>query len=569
MLQNRKFYFFSLLHLAVFFLFAIALTVLGLTVKQVQAPKDIRNYAYSATQTAPATLQDYWSGNAEWRSFRTLSVNQTNPDIYADGSKVKAIGNIWYLFYRKVSQAPSGQCSGTGGVQIALLVRKSTDQGASWSGPTTVFTPDATRCMITDGDFYYNAKQNKWRSLQQCYIQGSGWDGCYFERSGQDPMGEFTEPLQNPVIKGGASRDLWKNICTNATKDCYLQAGGNNVSDAGTFEIFRYDGVYYYIGFHGYDGVRGYRGIAKTADFKTYIAGNPNKNVPADAILDKNDATNWREAWQGGGSIGFGNASILYQNSYYYMLAEAADMNLACSNNQNWDIGIFRSKSLTNTTWQQYPKGNPIFYSTKKPYKNGTTQPCSPAYAQFLQDPLTHEIFLYFGRTNTENWNDYGLHIYKLVRSVNILQNADLWTCRVDPWKTTSGSSQVTAIAVSRDTDDSSDGNCYLAASCNGSSCQGDQSIYQEASVGSISNRTVTFGGKFASAQGTGSADLVLWQFGPSGIIRSDSIPVSLGTAYSEFSKTITLDPAATTVRHQLYMTSPIAYKADEMYIRY
>lgn len=515
----------------------------------------------------PATLEDYWQGKAKWQLIRKYTLANLE-GTHGDGYFIKVQGDSWYLFHRKVEAGPAEKCIGSQGSRLSTYIRKSTDHGLTWSDPVdVVVAQDGTpwECAATDGDVYYNDLENRWHYLFQCLGADGIWNGCELTRDGPDPMGLFQQTHANPVIKGGDFRQPWDQICTDSTKDCFKIAQGNKVFDAGTFDIFKYDGEYYFVSFHGFDGVHGFRGIAKTKNFINWIAGDPTQGVPADDVLDKFDAQKWRESWNSGGPIGFGAGSILQDGDFYYLLSEGADINLACTASQNWDLGIFRSKSLTNTKWEQYPLGNPIFYSSKAKENNGGS--CNIGYPRIFKDATSNEIYLTFSR-NSSDWNYRGIYLFKLVKDTNFLKNGDLWRCDSQNWNKTNGKKSKTTLNVFRYPDKSSDSGCYLEASCNGSSCEGNQSFYQDIKIGKLSSKQFAFGGKFATEQGVGNAHLTLWQMDAKNkVILKDSIDLSLGTTYQAVKKDFVVNPKTKVIRYQLDFGSPTTIKADEMFI--
>jgi hypothetical protein len=521
-----------------------------------------------ASAQVPATMADYWAGNARWEFVNKRTFN--DPAWQFDSSTVTAVGNDWYLYSRTISA--NAACPG--GVQLGTQVRKSSNQGASWTSPVTALTPvpgTASACAATDGDAFYDSVNNKWRYLYQCLATDGVWRGCYAERAGSDPLGAFTPVAQNPVIQ---PRSLWSQICNTSSDDCVAQAGGviNNVHDEGTFNIFRFDGTHFWISFHGYDGTRGYRGIAKTRDFLTYCAGGSNCGsgdaTPADAIADKNDASSWREGWQAGGPIGAGHGHILQEGGYYYALIEIADMNLGCTAGQNWDFGLFRSSSLASTTWQQFPLGNPVIYSSKQVETGSTSLPCNLQYAQIYKDTATGYFYLKYHRDSTD-WNYRGSYFYRLVKTSNILLNADLWRSDNAYWGRIPASP--TNIAVYRYPNLSPDGTPVLAANCGTSSCSVGQSIYQDVDVTAYRGRTYTFGGQFSTAGGSGTLSLVVFQLDANfNILQSNSIAVNaVGGSYTTSSSgSFVISSSAKYLRYQFYMQSPsVTYLADNMFI--
>ncbi|WP_221469126.1 hypothetical protein [Cohnella nanjingensis] len=521
--------------------------------------------AHAAIGTStPGTMADYWNGNADWVFLRKDTQASTGFKSYFDGAQVKMMSDgTWYLFNRKY--VPDSTC--LGGTALEMQVRKSTNKGVTWSLTVLVLphvagTPYA--CDATDGDVIYNATENQWHFLFQC-SDDSSWKGCMLSRSGADPMGLFTiAPAKgNPVLTGG---QLWNQICNTATKKCSVIAGGpGKVHDEGTFNIFKYDGTYYWVGFHGYDGVHGYRGIAKTADFQNWIAGDSAQGVPADAVMTLNDSATWRESWATGGSVGGGAGSMIQEGSYYYHLVEAADVNLACTSNQNWDYGLFRSSSLTNTTWDQFPRGNPVIYSSRASEDANGILPCNVQYAGMYKDPTDGFIYLAYGRRSNDA-NDDGLYWYRLEKSANLLKNSDFGMSTMDYWYRLGPG---TNRSVYRLPNNSPDGTPYLASNCGGT-CVGTNSIYQDVSIAGGTSGILRFGGKFMSEGANGSLSLVIRQFDSTGtIIQTDNLPIGTTTSWASFGQTVALQAAARTIRYEYYMwTNNLTYRADDTYLQ-
>lgn len=517
---------------------------------------------------APATMADYWAGNAKWELTNKRALNTAEWEF--ESSTIRVVGNVWYLFSRTIQ--PHASCPQ--GVELGMQVRKSSNQGASWSSPVPVLVPSANAaqsCAATDGDAFYDAVNNKWRLLYQCLGTSGGWKGCYAEISGGDAtVGTVSYPLANPVIGPHA---LWDQICNISSDDCSVQAGGvKRVADEGTFNIFRFDGTHYWISFHGFDGVRGYRGIAKTANFVTYYAGGSNggsgESTPADAIIDKNDASAWRESWNSGGPIGAGHGFIFQEGGYYYTLTEIADINLGCVAGQNWDFGLFRSNSLASTTWQQFPLGNPIIYSSKQIESGTTSEPCNVGYAQIYKDTATGYIYMKYYRSSRD-WSYAGNYFYRLVKSTNLLKNADLWMADASYWGRLPASP--TNRAVYRYPNLSPDGTPVMAANCGSTSCSVGQSIYQDVDVTAYRGRTFNFGGQFSTTGGSATLSLVVFQLDASfNILQSHSIPVSVtyGSYTNAASGAFTISNSAKYLRYQYYMNSPsVTYLADNMFV--
>ena len=483
------------------------------------------------------------------------------PPGYGAGARIKSVGNSWYLFSRKINLGNKPSYCNHINETMGIEVRKSKDHGHTWSAPVDIITADENsswECMATDGDVYYNRLENKWRLLFQCLSRDNIWKGCYAEKSGKDPLGKFTPITKNPVIP---SKSLWSKICDSSTDDCSILAGGTNkVFDEGTFDIFEFDGTYYYVDFHGYDGKNGYRGIAKTKDFITWIAGDEAQGVPKDAILDAKDLYSWREHWKGN-TIGVGAGVIIKEGHYYYSINEGADINLSCVDGQNWDWGIFRSNSLINTHWEQLPQQNPILYSSKYP-----PSACNPAYAGIFFDKPSQKYYLHFTR-NSDDSNFGGIYIFELNLSSNLLKNANLWKCTTENWSSISPNGSTTVMNVLRDPNQSSDANCLMSVSCGGSSCQPGQSVYQDVTLSQPTSK-IRYGGKFSSNQGNGGISLSLFEFDKNNaVIKQTHSAYTINSAYATKENTINVGRQTKKLRFQVYINSPATFKLDEMYL--
>ncbi len=522
-----------------------------------------------------ATMADYWSGNAQWALARTWEVGAAS-----GASHLEINDGVWYQFERYITTTNCTRINPQYHHALGTRVRSSTDQGVTWSAPTVVLAPASNTlwaCAATDGDAYYDAANNKWRFLFQCLDNTTAdWRGCYAERSGSDPMGPFTPVAQNPVINSGF---LWNQICNTAQDDCSALAGGpGRVAGEGTFNIFKFDGTYYWVSFHGYDGVRGYRGIAKTTNFVSWVAGNSLLGVPGDSIVDKYDLTMWRELWDAPGAIGVGAGSILEDGGYYYLLTEGADHNLGCTNGQHWDLGLFRSANLSSVSWQQFPQGNPIVYSTRTAdYPTGdppalVIPPCSVDYGQLFRDPQDDAIYMTHYRISGDSAAQMH-YLYKLTKTTNTLINGDLWMADSSYWNVFPIGP--TNLTVMRDPANASDGNQYIAMNCgtNPVPCQPGQSIYQDVSAAGRKGHWITYGGKFATLDGagapTGTLVMAEFQLSSAGILEATSQLVSATSSWTSVaSQSVPILADTSTIRYQIYLDSSLAtFRADEMYL--
>lgn len=312
------------------------------------------------------TIADYWNGAAEWQLHSIRSINGYDAVAWhgSAGTSIRVIGNTWYNFQR--------YCEVINNVaHLGMQCFKSTDKGLTWSAPVKVLVPQPGTVYslhLTDGDFWYDAANNKWRALVQSLELGTGkhWQGCYFERAGSDPMGLFTTPsgFTQPAV---SPKEIWSQIADNQNDDCVKLAGGktNQVFDEGTFEIVEYNSATgrYTIALHGAlwnNGVvgsylQGVRGTVTTANFQTYTP------LANDCTFDKYDTDKWNVDWSStsNGSIGAGAGCMLKEGSYWYAIVEGADRNLIGVDGQNWTMGLFRSTSLSNVNWENWVS-NPI-----------------------------------------------------------------------------------------------------------------------------------------------------------------------------------------------------------------
>ncbi|MBI3713557.1 MAG: hypothetical protein HY253_11440 [Burkholderiales bacterium] len=542
---------------------------------------------FTSVAFAQVTIEDYWAGKAQW-SLVSKWTPQNAPLISEGGTGganwIRVVNGVWYLFSRKAISGSVCNNTTSTDAKLGLQVFKSTDHGVTWSAPTMIITPtegSPSSCAATDGDAFYDATQNKWRLIYQCMGDDRVWNGCYAERAGADPMGSFTPVSQNPVIR---SKSLWSQICNSSADNCVTLTGGTNrVGEEGTFNIIQFDGVYFWVSFHGaYDtGIAipgdthrtlGFRGIAKTKDFISWIAGDAAPDLPNDAIFSSKDTSNWRESWNGGSSIGAGGSSTILENGKFYTVAEFADKTLNCTPGQNWDIGLFRSATLTNRNWDQFPYGNPIIQSSKV-IESGIIPPCNIQYAHIFKDTSVspNVTYLKFFR-RSENSNVQGTYLYKLEYSTNLVSNGNLWKGTSENWlRLPSG---IANMVTYRDPNRSSDGNNYLAFNCGTypNPCLKDQSIYQDVNVESHRGKTYNFGGKFsADSGGEGSLRLIIFQLDQNyTILRSDylDVNVSSDTYRSLNSQSFPILNTAKFLRYQFAIyNSSVTYFADEMYI--
>ncbi|MCK5798613.1 MAG: hypothetical protein KAI47_15580, partial [Deltaproteobacteria bacterium] len=523
-------------------------------------PADPDRQMAKTGQGGPATLAEFWHGDAR------LDLYQRLPGETAQ--IVKVVDGIWYGFSRTLpadathpaypaSQLYTGPIPGCPAT-CGTVARVSKDKGRTWSAPKMVLPPtpgSAYACCATDGDTYYDRQRQEWSYIFQCMGKDGRWNACVAKRQGPSPMGLFSSAgIPNPVVTGGS---LWGKICDKPTDDCARISGGvGKVFDEGTFGFIERRDGYFYMKMHGYDGVRGYAGIARSKDLIQWEAGDPTHGTPADAIFDRDDASAWRENWIGGSSVGGGASSIVAENGHYYMTVESVDMNLACTPGQNWDVGLLRSSSLTNTRWDQLPAGNPFYYSNHRPEvllpsgKMGPTR-CNIQYTGFFQDDVTRQWYFYAAR-ETVKTKPVLIYLYKLNRLDDQLDNGNLWKCTTEAWSRLGTPS----FAVYRDPVRSADYNCFMEFNCGSDGCVGD-SIYQDVPAAGLQGKRMQFGADFSHASGAGRADLVVHELGSAGqIVQSTGIQANLSKNYQSFSDSFVMRPETKTLRFEIYLSS-------------
>lgn len=529
-----------------------------------------------ASAQTPASMADYWAGNAEWKLVRQMDPIVGGVSDNGGAKTVRVSVDAWYLFSPYANQSA---CTRENILKLGIRVFKSTDQGATWSAPADAISlgaQAASDCEATDGDAIYDASANKWRMIYQCLSENptEGWQVCYAERLGADPMGTFTPVAANPVVRSGT---LWQQICASPTSRCRVLSDNRPVLDEGTLKISHFDGTYFWVTFHGFvpDTAslpsRGFRGVAKTADFVTWIAGNVSQGTPDDAMLSLEDANQWRENWNTGGPIGPGDGSIIQDGGYFYQTVEVPDLNLGCRDGQNWNVGIYRADSLAKKTgqWEGLPAGNPIFYSGK-PVNGGTNIGCAIQYAQIFKDTTVspNVIYLKLNRQSKEIGN-MGTDLYRLTLTRNILKNGDLWKANAEHWNRTFQGQ--TNLAVFRWPQTAPDRNQFMATNCGKPACDPGQSVYQDVDATPYAGQIVDFGGKFSTGGGTGKMFLRLHQLDVNNALVDEKVieayPNDTGFI-TLLSAPVQVNPATKLLRYQVYLeTGTVTYFADEMHV--
>lgn len=381
-------------------------------------------------QTNLPTIEDYWNGSAyfEFQNKFTLPTSGSGYD-WAHmnmGTDIVVKDGVWYMFTREYTMGAPSYCS-PDTFHAYIVVRSSTDKGQTWTNKTKILdiVPNsAQECALTDGDGYYDWETNTWHYLYQCIGREHVWRICHASRQADNPFGGFTLDQNNPVVDSTVldtnqnNSSLWYKICPEGK--CL---DNERVKEEGTPEIVEKRDGYYYVTFHGAqpfldNGVTfayGYRGAARTRDFVHWETIN---NGP---IHDRNDCQGWNVPWGLHGCIGGGQATILKEGNYYYMLVESVDISLNCTVGQNWVYGLVRSTSLSSTSWENYPQGDPIIFNSQEKNYSGTVGPCGVQYSRIFKDEVG-ETYLLFGRLSPRDPDDtdslVGIYLYKLKRKM-------------------------------------------------------------------------------------------------------------------------------------------------------
>ena len=354
------------------------------------------------------TMTALWNQRAHFE-YRKRDVFNSNGSKDSATSSLNALDGIWYAFNREpasnLNPEQASKCERVGRGGLKVVVRKSSDRGATWSDPTEIVVPSESEsapdfCEIVDGSAYFDSESDTWHYLGQCLNQASYWNLCHYTREGSSPLGHFTSDSANPVVRGG---QLWSEICGRDPRLC-----PTDMRDEGTPEIISKDSDgYFYVTFHGaeYAAInKGARGVARTLDFVNWQTKAP--GLPGTPMLSIADCQRWNVSWDSDTCIGEGAAKILRSDNYYYMLAEAADMTLACKGGQTWIFGLYRNSILgASGTWQSYPS-NPFITN-----KNVSPEGCALQYMNLIRD--RGELFLEFSLYTPSFY--FPNYIYQLV----------------------------------------------------------------------------------------------------------------------------------------------------------
>lgn len=322
---------------------------------------------------APPSLDDWWQGAASFVPVRKFSTDLPHVDA---GTRVVVRNGTFYLFGRSDNGTVVGGCSqGT----ISINVRASTDEGATWSAPVPLATPDLVNvCQYADGGVIFDEATQRWHYLVQSLAPGGkgGWALAHFSSATANPLDAWLPDARNPVVTGG---ELFSQICAGSGKHCAV-----GTVDEGTPDIVEKVGDEFIVTFHGYDysARSAVRGVAATADFFTWRVAGP--GLPNDAIFSAADCQGWNVSWAAGGCIGSGEASALRAPSgLIYQIIEAADVGLTCDltpGAQWWPLGAVRSADwAASPQWGQMARA-------KTPLMVGPHVGCSIQYNSLWHD---------------------------------------------------------------------------------------------------------------------------------------------------------------------------------------
>ena len=303
-----------------------------------------------AAAASPPSLDDFWGGAANFAPVRSFPPGAPSFASINAGTRVVSVNGTFYLFGRADNGTAVGGCTqGT----IAVSVRASADEGATWSAASPLATPDLTTvCQYADGGAFFDAAAQRWQYLVQSLAPGGkgGWTLSHFSSATADALGPWIANPRNPVVHGG---DLFDRICAGAGKHCTL-----GTVDEGTPDIVEKQGEEYFVTFHGYDysSRRAVRGVAATSDFVEWRVDGA--GLPGDAIFSAADCAAWNISWAAGGCIGSGESSSLRgPGGHIYQVIEAADVELTCDltpGQQWWPLGVVRSAEWAPSPgWEQ------------------------------------------------------------------------------------------------------------------------------------------------------------------------------------------------------------------------
>ena len=385
--------------------------------------------AASASSELPiASMATFWAGDAHFEfvsKARFLGPDgQFGMNVGFDF--VVGADGTWHVFHREYGFDALGErppaCKRD---RARIVVRNSSDEGATWSAATVILSPGSgsgpAGCALVDGAAFWDAPTRTWHYLSQCLAPPDackgcgGWQLCHYSTlpGEANPAAARWRPSFNPSAGGApsvAGGQLWSAICAGKGKHCSVKGGADNVGtvDEGTPQIVKKDADgYFWVTFHGWDPhtLRSARGVARTKDFAEWQTSGD--GLPADAIMSRVDCEKWTSdnfTWGSGGCVGGGEGSILLDESddFMYQLIEAPDKSLGCLGpGQNWVLGLSRAKTfLPAGQWEPFHASPTVVPHVK--------QGCYIQYHRLFRDGRS-------GATYLEFWADNWMQIHRLV----------------------------------------------------------------------------------------------------------------------------------------------------------
>lgn len=98
-------------------------------------------------------------------------------------------------------------------------------------------------------------------------------------------------------------------------------------------------------------------------------------------------------------------------------------MNLACTPGQHWVWGMFRSRDITDATWEHYST-NPFFTAQNIPDQDPQPLPCNPAFAGIFTSQ-SGRVYLHFSWLSLDPKFDgiYYMNWYPSKRTIRTIRH--------------------------------------------------------------------------------------------------------------------------------------------------
>jgi hypothetical protein len=257
---------------------------------------------------------------------------------------------------------------------------------------------------------------------------------------------------------------------------------------------------------------------------------------------------------------------VLSEGGWHYQLAEFPDETLRCQAGQTWDLGLFRTRSLASTTWQPYPAGNPIVFSSRDPGSAGVAPGCNIQYPDLFHDPGTGSTYVMYRRVSADPARD-GLYVYRVVADDDLLANGDFSTGTAEGWSRFPQTT--TQLDVPRTPDVSADGTPFVAANCGAATCPPESGFYQDVPAAGVRGDAVRFSGRVAAAAPGARLRLALLQLDARGaVLDARSVPVRVNGHWTLAEGGATVDRSAVRLRLQIDLESPQTVRLDDLSLR-